>query len=174
MRRPRFIQMDDLTERELLEHPVWVDCHITDYDEEWYEELDECAIRPCTERTFREVGQYFLLATFENDRRVRRFGYVYVSTAREAATHPSLKYFPTVVYGKTRVELWCGAVYQFGTEYAAAGLKTLCDLFGCKDHSPFPLTVDVRTQAFGGIDVQFVVDGLYGFVDENKTVGRIL
>jgi hypothetical protein len=167
--------MVELTERELLEHPIWVDCHITD-DEEWYDELDECAIRPCTERTFRDVGQYFLLATFENERRVRRNGYVYVSTAgmRAAAEHPSLKYFPTVVCGKSRVELWCGAVYEFGTEYAAAGLQTLCDLFGCEDHSPFPLTVDVRTRAFGGIDVQFVVDGFYGFIDDNKKIGRVL
>lgn len=44
--RPQLKQAGDLTRRDFAAHPVWVHCHIVDYDEPWYDETDEETFRP--------------------------------------------------------------------------------------------------------------------------------
>jgi len=39
-------QFGDLGEWDFAAHPVWVQCHIIDYDQPWYEETDEETFRP--------------------------------------------------------------------------------------------------------------------------------
>ena len=43
---PRLVQFGDLTREHFAEHPVWVHCHVVDYDEPWYDETDEETFRP--------------------------------------------------------------------------------------------------------------------------------
>src|SRR5260221_9118267 len=38
---PLLKQAYDLIPDDLAHHPVWVSCHVVDYDEPWYEETDE-------------------------------------------------------------------------------------------------------------------------------------
>jgi hypothetical protein len=44
--KPQLVQFGDLTPRHFERHPVWVQCHIVDYDEPWYDETDEETFRP--------------------------------------------------------------------------------------------------------------------------------
>lgn len=39
-------QFIDLTPRDFADHPVWLACHVADYDEPWYEDTDEETFRP--------------------------------------------------------------------------------------------------------------------------------
>jgi hypothetical protein len=44
--RPELVQFGDLTPAHFATHPVWVACHVVDYDEPWYDETDEETFRP--------------------------------------------------------------------------------------------------------------------------------
>ena len=44
--RPELVQFGDLTPSHFDRHPVWIACHIADYDEPWYDETDEETFRP--------------------------------------------------------------------------------------------------------------------------------
>jgi hypothetical protein len=44
--KPLLKQFGDLGPPDFEEHPVWVNCHVIDYDEPWYEETDEETFRP--------------------------------------------------------------------------------------------------------------------------------
>jgi hypothetical protein len=48
MTRPELKQFGDLTAADFERHPVWIECHVADYDEPWYEETDEETFRPRT------------------------------------------------------------------------------------------------------------------------------
>ncbi len=39
-------QIQNLRPDDFEEHPVWVLCHIIDYDEPWYDDTDEETFRP--------------------------------------------------------------------------------------------------------------------------------
>jgi len=44
--RPLLRQFGDLRPGDFEAHPVWVQCHVVDYDEPWYEDTDEETFRP--------------------------------------------------------------------------------------------------------------------------------
>ena len=46
--RPDLRQFGDLTPADFEAHPVWVNCHVIDYEEPWYDETDEETFRPWT------------------------------------------------------------------------------------------------------------------------------
>ncbi len=46
MDKPALKQFGELTLDDFDRHPVWVSCHVIDYDEPWYEETDEETFRP--------------------------------------------------------------------------------------------------------------------------------
>jgi hypothetical protein len=48
MSQPELKQYVDLTVADFERHPVWIGCHIADYDEPWYEQTDEETFRPWT------------------------------------------------------------------------------------------------------------------------------
>ena len=45
-KRPELVQFGDLTPAHFDRHPVWMACHIADYEEPWYDETDEETFRP--------------------------------------------------------------------------------------------------------------------------------
>lgn len=46
--KPELVQAWDFTREHFERHPVWVSCHVEDYDEPWYEDTDEATMRPWT------------------------------------------------------------------------------------------------------------------------------
>lgn len=46
--KPLLKQFGDLTPNDFSKQPVWIQCHVVDYDEPWYEETDEETFRPWT------------------------------------------------------------------------------------------------------------------------------
>lgn len=49
MPRPILKQFVDLRPHDFKQHPIWVNVHVLDYDEEWYEDTDEETFRPWLE-----------------------------------------------------------------------------------------------------------------------------
>jgi hypothetical protein len=45
---PPLKQLDELRVGDFALHPVWINCHVDDYDEPWYEQTDEETFRPWT------------------------------------------------------------------------------------------------------------------------------
>lgn len=45
-RKPHFKQFSELILADFDDHPVWVNCHLVDYDEPWYDEINEETFRP--------------------------------------------------------------------------------------------------------------------------------
>ena len=48
MAKPELKQFGVLSSGDFERHPVWIGCHVADYDEPWYEETDEETFRPWT------------------------------------------------------------------------------------------------------------------------------
>jgi len=48
---PILKQFGDLTSKDFDEYPIWVQCHIIDYDEKWYDDTDEETFRPWIDKT---------------------------------------------------------------------------------------------------------------------------
>jgi hypothetical protein len=46
--RPELKQFGELLPADFDRHPVWIQCHVADYGEPWYEETDEDTVRPWT------------------------------------------------------------------------------------------------------------------------------
>lgn len=46
MSTPELKQFGDLVPTDFERHPVWIGCHIADYDEPWHDETDEETFRP--------------------------------------------------------------------------------------------------------------------------------
>ena len=44
--RPILRQAGELTAQDFAAHPVWVHCHVVDYDEPWFDDTDEETFRP--------------------------------------------------------------------------------------------------------------------------------
>jgi len=46
--RPTLKQFLELRQPDFDKYPVWVNCHVVDYDEDWYDDTDEETFRPWT------------------------------------------------------------------------------------------------------------------------------
>jgi hypothetical protein len=46
--RPLLKQFAGLSEADFERHPVWIQCHVVDYDEPWHDDTDEETFRPRT------------------------------------------------------------------------------------------------------------------------------
>lgn len=62
MTRPELVQFADLTTAHFDRHPVWINCHVADYDEPWYDETDEETFRPWTGPLPTDASEGMLLA----------------------------------------------------------------------------------------------------------------
>ena len=47
-KRPTLKQFLELRQSDFDKNPIWVNCHVVDYDEDWYDDTDEETFRPWT------------------------------------------------------------------------------------------------------------------------------
>ena len=60
--KPELVQFGDFTPAHFVRHPVWISCHIVDYDEPWHDETDEETFRPWTGPMPADATEGMLLA----------------------------------------------------------------------------------------------------------------
>jgi hypothetical protein len=59
---PELKKFSDLAVSDFERYPVWVNCHVGDYDEPWYEDTDEETFRPWTGRLPVEPDTMYLVS----------------------------------------------------------------------------------------------------------------
>jgi hypothetical protein len=75
--RPTLKQFGHLTPNDFITHPVWVSCHIIDYDEPWYDDTDEETFRPWLSEIPVAAEEMYLVAcqfTMADGSRYQGFG----------------------------------------------------------------------------------------------------
>lgn len=67
MRRPEIKQFIDLRAEDFDRHPIWIGCYTTDYDEPWYDDIDQESFRPWLGETpvSSDDGIFLIRATLE-------------------------------------------------------------------------------------------------------------
>ena len=72
-KRPTLKQFIELRQSDFDNYPIWVNCHVIDYDEEWYDDTDEETFRPWTGDipVSPDDTMYLVAASFQlNDRTI--------------------------------------------------------------------------------------------------------
>jgi hypothetical protein len=66
-KRPTLKQFIELRQSDFDNYPIWVNCHVVDYDEEWYDDTDEETFRPWTGDipVFPDDTMYLVTASFQ-------------------------------------------------------------------------------------------------------------
>ena len=89
--KPQLLQFGDLTPAHFAAHPVWIQSHILDYDEPWYDETDEETFRPWTGQlpASPEEGMLLVAADLRLQDGTALEGFV-TPALRDAANDPAL------------------------------------------------------------------------------------
>jgi hypothetical protein len=83
--KPELRQFVTLKSDDFDRHPVWVQCHVIDYDEPWHKDTDEETFRPWTGPLPVDPDQAMFLvkASFELADRTRLLGFVTPATTND-------------------------------------------------------------------------------------------
>ena len=142
--KPWLRQFGDLTPQDFERHPVWVNCHVTDYNQPWYDETDEETFRPWREATPVDPAQTMFLvrASLRLADGTALRGFITPQSPQDNGGKPDLGLIQPEVFlpsGK-RVSFWFGMMdppkNEISEFYTALG-KTGADIF--------PLTFNVET-----------------------------
>jgi hypothetical protein len=124
---PLLKQAHDLTPDDFARYPVWVQCHLVDYDELWYEEADEATFRPWTSTKPVDPQEvtFLIRATMTLANRSTLNGFLTPQSAEEPLNLSSMQ---PVVFSATgeQFAFWDGAFKRPEEErvrfYAALGV----------------------------------------------------
>lgn len=155
--RPELVQFGDLTPDHFARHPVWIQCHVVDYDEPWYEETDEETFRPRGGPLPADPSEGMLLA---------RAAFVFADGSRhDGFLTPAIPGDPMELLGLMQPQLflpdgalggfWEGVMARGEAEHAAfyrALGKTASDVF--------PVDCSASPELVGGI-AQATLRGFY-------------
>ncbi|WP_153556475.1 hypothetical protein [Roseimaritima sediminicola] len=159
MTKPIFRNCDDIGPSELASFPVWVYCHLTDYDEPWYEDVDDEAYRAWTDDS--PIGNdtvAIVAASFRTHAGILLQGFI--ETWGDSTGNPVLDLKPTIFDADGhRIALWHGATYQFGTDHLDDCIARFERLLGGSMPDHFPVRVEVKANVFGDA----LTDSLPGF-----------
>lgn len=159
MTKPLLKQFGDLRPADFEAHPVWIHCHVIDYDEPWYDETDEETFRPRVGSLPADPHETILLvsASFQLRDGTRLKGFVTPVSEDDALGTPddlgSLQ--PAVflpVSGRIR-QFWGGVREESEAErsqfYAALG-KSLDNVFPIRFMAESGLTAGVAAGTIPG------------------------
>jgi hypothetical protein len=156
--RPLLKQFGDLTEQDFAGHPVWLNCHVADYEEPWYDETDEETFRPWSGGLPADLGSGMLLV------RAR-------AVLRDGSEHPAfLTPDPGGDLGQVQPQVFAGGrLFSFWggvPGIAPEGRRAFYDAVGKGPDAVFPMRVAVEPGLVEGGDCAVEVQGFY------RTQGR--
>ncbi len=165
--KPELIQFGDLTPAHFQRHPVWIQCHVIDYDEPWYNESDEETFRPCDEPlpVAPDVGMLLVRAsgTLADGTVLPAFLTPIVEKGHHGTSHPLGSMQPQL-FGLTgrREAFWHGMM-----EPSRADLEAFYERAGRTPDQVFPIRFAADPGlATGG--VSSVAEGFYLLIDFSK------
>jgi hypothetical protein len=148
---PELKSFGDLSQGDFVRHPVWINCHVADYDEPWYDDTDEETFRPFAGRLPVGPGDgMFLVAavvTLADGTRLSGF----LTPASDAGGIGELQ--PEVFVGDGMFGFW-GGMLGVAETYRNA----LYDALGKGEAKVFPLQVAALPDLATGV-TEAVVPG---------------
>jgi hypothetical protein len=131
--RPELKNIRDLRRDDFVRHPVWINCHCVDYDEEWYDDTTEETMRPYLGQT--PVGTdelYSVRCSLEFADGTMFDGFATPAEEPEewGVIQPRL-----LLPDRPPVMFWCGAYPRNGM------LSDFCGIVGKKTEQIFPIRV---------------------------------
>jgi hypothetical protein len=150
--KPELKQFGDMTNGDFDRHPVWVSCHVIDYDEPWYEETDEETFRPWLgDLPVDPTETMFLIRAEFRDPSGRIFaGFI---TPAETADLGQIQ--PQLLHGSQRFSFWGGMSGVSEEERAA-----FYDAMGVAPEQAFPLQFHAAPGLASGVTAG-MVEGFY-------------
>ncbi len=117
MLRPELKQFEQLTEADFDRYPVWIDVHLTDYSEPWYDETDEQTCRPWTGDIPVDPAQhmFFIRAAFEMSDGSQHSGF-----ATPSARNEDLGAMQPVLFAGGRQHLFWWGILGINDEHRRA------------------------------------------------------
>jgi hypothetical protein len=110
--RPLLRQFGDLRPQDFDQHPVWVHCHVIDYDEPWYDDTDEETFRPWDKGSPADPAKTMFLvkATLTLTDGTVMSGFVTPQNPRDSGGNPDLGLIQPQVFlpNGERVGFWFG------------------------------------------------------------------
>ncbi len=168
MTKPIFRNYDDIGPSELASFPVWVCCHLTDYDEPWYEDVDDEAYRAWTDTS--PIGKdtvAIVAASFRTNTGTLLHGFI--ETWGDSSGNTVLDLKPTIFDADgQRISFWHGATYQFGTDHLDDSIARFERLLGGPMADQFPVHVDVKPNVIGVVLAE-KFPGFASFTGPGKT-----
>jgi hypothetical protein len=152
---PELRQFGDLNADDFERHPVWIQCHVVDHDEPWYEQTDEETFRPRKGPLPADPGEGTLLvrATLKLQDGTTHPGFLTPSdTQNDLGTQQ-----PQMFVAGRRFGFW-GGVSGVPAEQRQAFYEAL----GKDARSVFPLTFQADERLTTGV-ASGVVEGFYTF-----------
>ena len=147
---PIFRNCDDISPGDFEQHPVWVSCHLVDYDEPWYDDVDEEEFRALESGLpiDRDTVAY-ISATFHTAKGIELSGYI-ENWGEPTGRNSLLDYSPTL-FGPAgnRISFWHGNTYEFGTDHLDQCMSQFREAVGGPLKEHFPLTCKIDSRIFG-------------------------
>ena len=112
--RPELVQFGDLTPEHFERHPVWIQCHVVDYEAPWHDDTDEETFRPYLEALPADpaAGMLLVRADLILADGTRLEGFVTPVVASASPRDASLGYLQPQLFlpSERRVMFWYGAL----------------------------------------------------------------
>jgi hypothetical protein len=155
---PQLVQFGDLSPAHFAAHPVWVGCHVSDYDQPWYDGTDEETFRPWTEALPVDPrdGMYLVRASFALADGTTLQGFVTPIVSENGTGHRAL--------GKSQPQLFLPSGELVGfwlgmTGQPAEAGAALCAALGKSPTAVFP----IRYSAPRGLAAGLTAGEVHGF-----------
>lgn len=164
--KPLLRQFGDLTPKDFESHPVWVNCHVIDYEQPWYSETDEETFRPWLEATPAdpELTMFLVRASLRLADGTLLTGFITPQSLQENNGKPDLGLIQPQLFlpsGK-RIAFWYGVMPMPKNE-----ISEFYSAIGKTEANVFPLTFNAEPGLAIGIS-SGVVPGFCSIGEGNE------
>lgn len=158
---PHIKPFSEIVASDFEEHPVWVSCHSVDYDEPWYDEVDEEACRPWTGSlpVDPEEDMYLVRASCTLADGSVHAGFLTPSVEADMGTMQ-----PHMFADNQRYGFWGGMLGVPKRER-----KKFYKLLGLKAKSVFPIHMEADSKLASGL-VAVKVEGFYKMPEDDVKI----
>ena len=163
---PIFRNCDEIAPSDFAEHPIWVSCHLVDYEETWYDDVDEEAFRAHVAALPIDRSMVaYISAKFITSNGTELSGYI--ENWGESNDRNTVLDFSPTIFGVDgyRIDLWHGATYQFGTERMEKCMSEFRKLAGGALNDHFPINCSIDSSIFGR-ELKLTFEGFGSYVAE--------
>lgn len=168
--RPILKQFIELTLQDFYKYPVWVQCHVMDYEESWYDETDEETFRPWLGElpVSPSIAMFLVKSGFTFADGTKYEGFITPGEPGSSASIRELGYIqPRVFAGNGKgISFWFGALPD---NYVEQEKKLSYSLIGKTPEEIFPIEFEAEEKLSEGV-VKGTVPGFCRYSDDGQVI----